>query len=158
MKPAVTAEALNVPEIFNVATYFVDRNVILGRGTNVAIECGEARLTYQDVQRNVNRCGNALRRLGVRPEERVVLLLHDGPEFVYSFFGAIKIGAVPVPLNTLWKASDYHYVIRDSRATAMVISPALLPAILSIPPGERASPHSIAMLVPRPSTTLRSTK
>ena len=139
MKPAVTAEALNVPEIFNVATYFVDRNVILGRGTNVAIECGEARLTYQDVQRNVNRCGSALRRLGVRPEERVLLLLYDGPEFVYSFFGAIKIGAVPVPLNTLWKASDYHYVIRDSRATAMVISPALLPAILSIPPGERAS-------------------
>ena len=100
MKPAVTAEALNVPEIFNVATYFVDRNVILGRGTNVAIECGEARLTYQDVQRNVNRCGSALRRLGVRPEERVLLLLYDGPEFVYSFFGAIKIGAVPVPLNT----------------------------------------------------------
>ena len=68
--------------------------------------------------RNVNRCGSALRRLGVRPEERVLLLLHDGPEFVYSFFGAIKIGAVPVPLNTLWKAADYQYVIRDSRATA----------------------------------------
>ena len=122
MKPAITAAALNLPEIFNVATYFVDRNVMLGRGTNLAIECGEARLTYQDVQRNVNRCGSALRRLGVRPEERVLLLLYDSPEFVYTFFGAIKIGAVPVPLNTLWKAADYHYVIRDSRATAMVIS------------------------------------
>jgi 4-hydroxybenzoate-CoA ligase len=139
MRPAITAEALGVPEIFNAATYFVDRNVMIGRGTNVAIECGEARLTYEDVQRNVNRCGSALRRLGVRPEERVLLLLYDGPEFVYSFFGAIKIGAVPVPLNTLWKAADYHYLIRDSRATALVVSAPLLPAIQSIPPGERAS-------------------
>ena len=58
----------------------------------------------------MNRFGSALRRLGVRPEERVLLLLLDGPEFVYSFFGAIKIGAVPVPLNTLWKPADYQYV------------------------------------------------
>jgi benzoate-CoA ligase family protein len=139
MKPAITAEALNIPQTFNVATYFVDRNVILGRGTNVAIECGDSRLTYADVQRNVNRCGSALRRLGVRPEERVLLLLYDGPEFVYAFFGAIKIGAVPVPLNTLWKAADYQYVIRDSRATALVVSAPLLPAIQSIPPHDRAS-------------------
>jgi benzoate-CoA ligase family protein len=139
MRPAITAEALGIPETFNVATYFVDRNVALGRGTNVAIECGETRLTYQDVQRNVNRCGSALRRLGVRPEERVLLLLHDGPEFVYSFFGAIKIGAVPVPLNTLWKAADYQYVIRDSRATALVVSAPLLAAIQAIAPADRAS-------------------
>jgi benzoate-CoA ligase len=139
MTGAITAEALGVPETFNVAVYFVDRNVMLGRGTNIAIECGDARLTYADVQRNVNRCGSALRRLGVRPEERILLLLHDGPEFVYAFFGAIKIGAVPVPLNTLWKAPDYQYVIRDSRATALVVSAPLLPAIQSIAPADRAS-------------------
>ena len=136
---AATAESLRIPEIFNVATYFVDRNHILGRGTNVAIECGDVRLTYDDVLRNVNRCGNALRRLGVRSEERVLLLLHDGPEFVYSFFGAIKIGAVPVPLNTLWKAADYQYVIGDSRATVLIVSAVLLPTIQSIPPVERPS-------------------
>jgi benzoate-CoA ligase family protein len=136
---AATAESLGVPEIFNVATYFVDRNVALGRGTNVAIECGDERITYEEVLRNVNRCGNALRRLGVRPEERVLLLLHDGPEFVYSFFAAIKIGAVPVPLNTLWKAADYQYVIGDSRAAVLIVGAALLPAIQSIPHGERWS-------------------
>jgi benzoate-CoA ligase len=136
---AVTAESLGVPEIFNVATYFVDRNVTIGRGTNVAIECGDARITYDEVLRNVNRCGNALRRLGVRPEERVLLLLHDGPEFVYSFFGVIKIGAVAVPLNTLWRAADYQFVIRDSRATALIVSAALLPVIQSIPPADRPS-------------------
>ena len=136
---AATAESLGVPEIFNVATYFVDRNVALGRGTNIAIECGEKRITYEEVLRNVNRCGNALRRLGVRPEERVLLLLHDGPEFVYSFYAAIKIGAVPVPLNTLWKAADYQYVMRDSRATVLIVGAAFLPLIQSIPTGERPS-------------------
>jgi acyl-coenzyme A synthetase/AMP-(fatty) acid ligase len=136
---AITAEALGVPEIFNAATHFVDRNVLEGRGRHVAIECGDAKITYDEVQRYVNRCGSALRGIGVRPEDRVLLLLHDGPEFVYSFFGAIKIGAVPVPLNTLWKAADYQYVIRDSRAAVLIAGAALLPAIESIPEAERRS-------------------
>jgi benzoate-CoA ligase family protein len=139
MTPAATAESLGIPETFNVATYFIDRNVVIGRGTNVAIECGDALVTYTEVLRNVNRCGNALRRLGVRPEERVLLLMHDGPEFVYSFFGAIKIGAVPVPLNTLWKTADYRFVIQDSRASVLIVSAALLPAIQGIPQADRAS-------------------
>src|SRR4029077_17302466 len=139
MSTAVTAEALGVPETFNVATYFVDRNVAEGRGAKVAIECGDARITYDEVLRNVNRVGSALRRLGVRPEERVLLLLLDGPEFVYSFFGAIKIGAVPIPLNTLWKPGDYQHVIRDSRAGVLIASAELLPLIESIPLLERRS-------------------
>ncbi|HEV8211256.1 MAG TPA: AMP-binding protein, partial [Vicinamibacterales bacterium] len=98
---ATTAEALGVPEIFNAAAHFVDRNVTEGRGARIAIECGDARITYADVQEHVNRVGAALRGIGVRAEDRVLLLLLDGPEFVYAFFGAIKIGAVPVPLNTL---------------------------------------------------------
>ncbi len=128
-----TAASLGVPEFFNATTYFVDRHVAEGRGGEIAIECGEARITYGEVQQQVNRLGTALRRLGVRGEQRVLLLLHDGPEFVYAFFGAIKIGAVPVPLNTLWKAADYEHVIRDSRAAALIVSDALLPAIEAIP-------------------------
>jgi benzoate-CoA ligase family protein len=143
---AVTAEALGVPETFNAATHFVDRNVAEGRGAQVAIECGDARITYDDVLRNVNRCGSALRRLGVRPEDRMLLLLHDGPEFVYSFFGAIKIGAVPIPLNTLWKTADYQYVIRDSRAASLIVSAALLPAIECIPPADRRSLRHIIVV------------
>ena len=65
----------------------------------------------------VNRTGSALRNeLGVRPEERVLLLMLDGPEMVFAFFGAIKIGAVPIPTNTLWTPADYEFVLRDSRA------------------------------------------
>src|SRR5882762_11053955 len=134
---AIDAAALGVPETFNVATYFVDRNVIVGRGSHVAIECGDRRITYEQLLNKVNRFGSALRRLGVRPEERVLLLLFDGPEFAYSFFGAIKAGAVPVPLNTLWKPSDYEHVIRDSRASVLVVSSELLPSIDAVPPDAR---------------------
>jgi len=80
----VNADTLGIPETFNVATWFVDRNVALGRGSRVAIECGDQRITYEQVLANVNRVGSGLRQLGVRPEERVALLLFDGPEFVYG--------------------------------------------------------------------------
>ena len=143
MSPAITAEALGVPEVFNAATHFVDRNIVEGRGDHVAIECGEARIKYRDVQRQVNLAGSALAGIGVRPEDRVLLLLLDGPEFVYSFFGAIKIGAVPVPLNTLWKPADYQYVIRDSRASTLIVSAALLPCVEQIPEAHRRSLHHI---------------
>src|SRR5262249_39141648 len=130
-----TAESFGIPWTFNGATWFVDRHVDEGRGTTVAIECGDARVTYDDLSRNVNRAGTALRdRYAVRPEERVLLLLLDGPAFAYSFFGAIKIGAVPVPVNTLWKAHDYDYIIRDSRAGVVIISPELLPQLERISP------------------------
>jgi benzoate-CoA ligase family protein len=149
---AATAESLGIPATFNVATHFVDRNVAEGRGAHVAIECGGARITYDEVLRNVNRFGSALRRIGVRPEERVLLLLVDGPEFVYSFFGAIKAGAVPIPLNTLWKPADYQHVIRDSRAGVLIVSATLLAQIEKIPVVERRSLRDIYVVGSADST------
>jgi acyl-coenzyme A synthetase/AMP-(fatty) acid ligase len=143
---ALSAEALGVPEMFNAATHFVDRHVAEGRGSHVAIEYGEARITYGEVREHVNRCGHALRAAGVRPEDRVLLLLLDGPEFVYSFFGAIKIGAVPVPLNTLWKPADYQYVIRDSRAAVLIVSAELLAGIERIPAADRRALRHIIVV------------
>ena len=133
----MTAAALGVPEIFNAATYFVDRHLREGRGAAVAIECGDERVTYAELHERVNRFGSALRtRFAVRPEERVVLLLLDGPAFAYSFFGAIKIGAVPIPANTLWKAADYRYLLSDSSARVLVVSEELLPEYDRIPPAD----------------------
>src|SRR5207302_8133033 len=86
----ITADS--IPDEFNVATYFVDRNVAEGSGDNVAIEYGDDTITYRQVLENVNRYGNALKQtLDVRLEERVLLLLLDCPEYVYAFFGAIKV-------------------------------------------------------------------
>src|SRR5262249_34076948 len=145
---AVNAESLGVPATFNAATYFVDRNVESGRGAHVAIEYGDQLITYADVLGNVNRVGSALRRLGVRPEERVVLLLPDSPEFVYGFFGAIKIGAIPIPLNTLWKPGDYAHVLRDSRAVVAIVGDDLLAAIDAVPPAQRESVRHIVAAGP----------
>jgi benzoate-CoA ligase family protein len=129
-----TAADLGIPERFNAARYFIDRHLFEGRGGKVAIECGDERVTYDQLADRVNRCGNALRgECRVRPGERVVLLLLDGPAFFYAFFGAIKIGAVPVPVNTLWKTADYRYVLNDSAARVAIVSEALLPAIAAIP-------------------------
>jgi benzoate-CoA ligase len=123
-----------LPDTFNAATWFVDRNIHEGRSAKVAIECGDERVTYEQLFDRVNRVGNALREeLDVRLEERVVLLLVDTPEFVYSFFGAIKIGAVPIPTSTLWKPADYEYVLNDSRARVIIVSEQLLPHIQAIP-------------------------
>ena len=122
-----------LPQLFNVATYFVDRNVLEGRAENIAIECGDERVTYQQLLERTNRVGNALRTLGVRREERVLLLLLDSPEFLYSFFGAIKIGAVAVPVNTQAKPHDYEYILNDCQAPVAVVSESLLPQLQAIP-------------------------
>jgi benzoate-CoA ligase family protein len=124
---------ITLPEPFNAATYFVDRNVVEGRGRKIAIECGEERVSYQQLVERTNRVGNCLRQLGVRPEERVLLLLVDAPEFLYCFFGAIKIGAIAVPTNTLSKPHEYEYILKDTRARVALVSESLLPQLQSIP-------------------------
>jgi benzoate-CoA ligase family protein len=119
--------------MFNVAAHFVDRNILEGRGSKTAIECGNERVTYQQLLERTNRVGNALRQLGVRPGERVFLLLPDTPEFLYCFFGAIKIGAVAVPANPLLKPADYEYLLNDTQARVAVVSETLLPQLQLIP-------------------------
>jgi benzoate-CoA ligase len=132
-----TAADLGVPEQFNAATWFIDRHVVEGRGGKVAIECGDERVTYGQLAERVKRCGSALREsCSVERGDRVMLLLHDGPAFFYAFFGAIRIGAVPIPVNTLWKPVDYRYVLGDSGARVLIVSEALRSSVDAIPPAE----------------------
>jgi benzoate-CoA ligase len=123
-----------LPDRLNAATVFVDANVSAGRGPQTAvIDADEGtHATYVDVLAGVNRTGHALRARGVRQEERVLILLPDCPEFVYTFFGAMKIGAVPVPVNTLLKPHDYAYLLNDCRARVLVVSREQRPAIDAI--------------------------
>src|ERR1700737_5377096 len=127
---------VSVPDRFNIADYLVDRHVREGRGGRTAILCGDESITYGQVADRSNRAANGLRSLGVRREERVLLLLLDTPAFVYSFFGALKIGAVPIPTNTLLKSQDYRYMLNDSRATVPIVSEPLLPQLAAIPRDE----------------------
>ncbi|MBM3222840.1 MAG: benzoate-CoA ligase family protein [Candidatus Tectomicrobia bacterium] len=125
-------DELNLPERWNVTTAYVDANVTAGRGGKTAFHYREQQITYQDVQEHVNRTGNALRALGIGMEQRVALLLLDCPEFVYSFWGAMRIGAVAVPMNTTLRPADYAYLLNDSRAAALIVDVALLPQIETI--------------------------
>ena len=124
---------LSLPEEFNAASYFVDRHIVEGRGDKIAIECGNRHVTYRQLFESVNQVGNALKKFDVRPEERVFLLLLDTPEFAASFFGAIKIGAVPVPVNTLLKPADYEFLLNNSRARVVIVSDSLFPNLQAIP-------------------------
>jgi benzoate-CoA ligase len=138
--------AASLPDVFNAATYFIDRNVHEGRGSKIAIECGERRVSYAQLLEHVNRCGRALRDvLSVRHEERVAMLVLDTPEFAFSFFGAIKIGAVAVPINTLWRAADYEFVLNDTRARVLIVSEPLLAELQRIP--RERLPHLVHIVV-----------
>ncbi len=110
---------------FNAAVPFVDRHLAEGRGAKVAIRSASGEVTYAELAERVNRCGNALLALGVKKGERVLMVVKDCPEFFYLFWGAIKAGVIPVPLNTLLRSDDYRYIIEDSGCAALVWSPEL---------------------------------
>ncbi len=132
-----------LPARYNAAETFIDAHRGV-RESRVAIRCQGRSVTYGELAANVNRCGNALRELGVQIEQRVVILCLDSPAFVYAFFGAIKLGAVPVPANTLLTPRDLAYILQDSRATAIVVSAPLLPKVLE---ARKDLPHLRHVLV-----------
>ena len=121
-----------IPESFNAASMFIDRHVAEGRGDCIALRWNEQRITYEELAANVNRAGHMFLHLGIRPEERVLLSVFDSPEFVYSFWGAVKIGAVPVPVNTFLRPDEYAYLLNNSRAVACVVSQEVGPLIASV--------------------------
>ena len=120
-----------LPARYNAAETFIDAHRGV-RGSAVAIRCQGKTVSYGELAENVDRCGNALRELGISVEQRVDILCADSPAFVYAFFGAIKIGAVPVPTNPLLTPRDLAYILNDSRAAAIVVSASLLPKVLEI--------------------------
>jgi benzoate-CoA ligase len=120
---------VDLPDRYNAVTSFVDDNIVQGRGKRTAIYYQDQQFTYQEVFEKVNRTGNALKELGIEIENRVLLVLPDSPEFAFSFFGAIKIGAVPIPTNPWMTAREYEYLLNDSRARAIIVHESVLPEI-----------------------------
>ncbi len=114
---------VHLPDRFNVAVPFIDRHVPEGRGAKVAIRTvhGED-VTYAELAENVNRAGNVLLAQGLKPGDRLLMVVKDCPAFFYLFWGAIKAGVVPVPPNTLLRAPDYAYMFEDSGCRLVVYS------------------------------------
>jgi benzoate-CoA ligase len=101
--------AITFPERFNMATYFLDDRIEEGFGNKIAVYCGAKQYTYREVQQMANEVGNVLLRLGVEMEDRVLIVLPDSIEFVATWFGVAKIGAVITMVNTILPAADYEY-------------------------------------------------
>jgi benzoate-CoA ligase family protein len=114
---------ITYPPGFNVAVAFIDRHLAEGRGAKVAIRSADGDVTYAALAEGVNRGGNALLALGVRRGDRVLMVVKDCAEFFHLFWGAIKAGIVPVPLNTMLRADDYRFILEDSQCAAIVWSP-----------------------------------
>jgi benzoate-CoA ligase family protein len=106
---------------FNLATWFVDRHLEEGRGDRTALICGDRRVTYAELAALVNRTGHVLRDLGVRQEERVLLALSDGVEFVATWYAAQKIGAVTAEIYTFLPPKDIAYYLEYTRAGVVVV-------------------------------------
>ncbi|HEY8091885.1 MAG TPA: benzoate-CoA ligase family protein [Polyangiaceae bacterium] len=123
---------------YNAAADFVDRHVAEGRGSRRAFVDDTRTLTYAELADGVSRAGSTLLSLGVQPEQRIALCMHDSVDFPCVFWGAIRAGVVPVPLNTLLTTDDYAFMLADSRARALVVSDALHDKVA---PAAAASPH-----------------
>lgn len=116
---------INFPERFNMADYFLYHNVEEGRENKTCLYFEDQTFSYGDTARMSNRAGNALRELGVEIEDRVLIVLPDCPEFVWTWFGAARIGAVITMVNPLLPAEDYKYYLDYTRARVAVVHESL---------------------------------
>jgi len=115
------------PERFNFAAHLLALNAT--RGPKAAFVDDSGLLTYAALDARVRRVAAGLRALGLKREERVLLLMQDGIDWPVAFLGALYAGVVPVAVNTLLTADDYAYMLEHSRAQAALVSGALLPAL-----------------------------
>ena len=121
-----------VPEEFNLGDYLLDRHLREGRSDRIAIYYKDKTITYRELVEAANKTGNALLELGVERENRVMICLPDCPEFLYTYFGAMRIGAVPVPISTMAIPADYKYYLNDSRAKVLVTDEGLAPDFMEV--------------------------
>jgi benzoate-CoA ligase len=115
------------PARFNFAAHLLAANA--GRPGKTALIDDQGRLTYGQLEDQIRRCAAGLRALGLRREDRVLLLMQDCSDWPVAFLGALYAGVVPVAVNTLLTADDYTFMLRDSRAQAALVSAALLPTL-----------------------------
>ena len=138
------------PEVFNIAQHLLAVNT--GRAAKAAFVDDTGTLTYGALDERVRRLAAGLRALGLRREERVLLLMQDTNDWPVAFLGAIYAGVVPVAVNTLLTADDYAYMLENSRAQAVLVSGALLPALNA---ALTKSDHEVAkVIVARPVAPL----
>ncbi len=117
---------IELPREYNAAVDLVGRNLTAGRGAKIAYIDDAGSCTYAQLAERVDRAANALLALGIQREQRIAIAMLDSADWVALFLGAIKVGIVPVAMNTLLTPTDYEYQLKDSRARALFVSEPLL--------------------------------
>ncbi|MBT7267867.1 MAG: benzoate-CoA ligase family protein, partial [Rhodospirillaceae bacterium] len=140
---SVNPPAIKTSPVFNVAVPFIDRHLSEGRGDKVVYYTADGNVTFADLAEQVNRSGNVFTSLGAQPGDRILMVVKDCPEFLYLFFGAIKAGYVPVPVNTMFAAGDYTYLIEDSGCKILVYSPEFAEAVEAGLAGAKTKPEVV---------------
>jgi benzoate-CoA ligase len=140
---ASEAPRIAIPRDYNAAVDLIGRNLKPGRIAKIAYIDDLGAYSYGELAERVDRAANALRALGLEPEQRVLLCLLDSIDFPTLFLGAIKAGIVPIAANTLLTAADYDFMLRDSRARALVVCDALYERFAPILPRQPALKHVV---------------
>ncbi|MCC5858106.1 MAG: benzoate-CoA ligase family protein [Ectothiorhodospiraceae bacterium] len=134
---------LDIPRDYNAASDFIDQHLTGDRRDHLAVIDDHGRYTYRELAERMNRAGNALRQLGLRQESRVVMIMLDSVDFPAVFWGAIKAGIVPIPVNTLLTADTYRHILNDSRAEAVIVSAPLYESVAPALSGQAHLRHVI---------------
>ena len=121
------AATIDIPQMYNATNHFIDRHAGKTSGARVAYTDHTGDWTYQELAAMVNQAGHVLSNLGLKAEQRMLMCMTDSVWFPAVFWGAIKIGAVPVPVNTMLTDADYAYMLNDSCARVLVVSESLYP-------------------------------
>ncbi|MBI3092538.1 MAG: benzoate-CoA ligase family protein [Candidatus Tectomicrobia bacterium] len=138
-----------VPPFLNMATLAVDRHVEAGKGGAPAILDGERTITYAELQRLLNRWGNALKDLGFKKGDHFIIRAANCLEYYVAVLGGMKIGAVPIPTNTLFRSKELRHIITNSESIAVISTPELVGPIDEV---RRACPslrHTIILGAPK---------
>jgi benzoate-CoA ligase len=139
---------VDIPRDYNAARDLIERNLNAGRAAKAAFIDDAGAHTYGELAERVDRCASALVHLGIQREQRVLLCLLDTMDFPTAFLGAIKAGIVPVAANTLLTTKEYEYMLRDSRARALIVSAQLLPTLAPLLDGLPDLQHVIVSAAP----------
>ena len=133
-----------LPARFNAADRFILPNLTQARAARPYLLCGEERLTYGDLHRQANRIGGALKRLGVEPENRVMLLMGESLTFASTFWAILRIGAVALPVNPALTPAEQRLLLDESRAKVLIADSALWPRLAPLCRDLRHLRHVVA--------------
>lgn len=117
---------VHMPRAFNAGHDLLERNIVAGRSKKIAYIDDSGSYTFEDLRTRANKTGNVLRALGLKEEDRIMIVHSDTIDFPAVFLGAIKVGVVPVAVNTLLTPDDYEFMMKDSKAKALIVASSLL--------------------------------